>query len=188
MNGKAMISFKPGAFIPGFPIQSVVVKYLHIHFDLSWLDEFLSKLKKPFFGESVDYAQRVRYAMARSLNVPEIEHSYSDLLLSTRLLLLKMPFSTSFTLEMTKMDTQLQLTDANTLYYLEKFSIMNSSCNEQLMRFEFLQSLGLTHSPFKEQAFAMFDRKKHEFVTFQEKCKLFEAAGFDVLPCGPQEQ
>ncbi|EFJ23899.1 hypothetical protein SELMODRAFT_150199 [Selaginella moellendorffii] len=189
-NGKALISFKPGAFVPGFPIQPVVVRYPHVHFDLSWgnisLKSLIPRMLLQFHNfmqvhylpviypssheksHPADYAQRVRYAMARSLNVPETEHSYGDLLLSARSLSLKMPFSTSFTLEMRKMDTQLQLTDADALYYLEKFSIMNSSRSGQLTRFEFLQSLGLTHSPFGEQAFAMFDRKKHEFVTFQE--------------------
>lgn len=35
-NGRVIISFQLGAFIPGFPIQPVVVRYPHIHFDQSW--------------------------------------------------------------------------------------------------------------------------------------------------------
>lgn len=35
-NGRALISFKPGAFVPGFPVQPVVVRYPHVHFDVSW--------------------------------------------------------------------------------------------------------------------------------------------------------
>ncbi|EFJ13713.1 hypothetical protein SELMODRAFT_424392 [Selaginella moellendorffii] len=164
-NGKALISFKPNAFVPGFPIQPVVPLILFLHRGNISLKSLIPQMLLQFHNfmqvhylpviyllsheksHPVDYAQRVRYAMARRLNVLEMEHCYSDLLLSARSLLLKCP---------------LLLMQWTT---------------------EFLQSLGLTHSPFEEQAFVMFDRKKHEFVTFQEKCKLFEAAGFDVLSC-----
>ncbi|KAI7742046.1 hypothetical protein M8C21_030052, partial [Ambrosia artemisiifolia] len=35
-NGKQLISFQLGAFIPGYPIQPVVIRYPHVHFDQSW--------------------------------------------------------------------------------------------------------------------------------------------------------
>nr|GEV56382.1 lysophospholipid acyltransferase LPEAT2-like [Tanacetum cinerariifolium] len=35
-NGRLLISFQHGAFIPGYPIQPVVVRYPHVHFDQSW--------------------------------------------------------------------------------------------------------------------------------------------------------
>jgi lysophosphatidylcholine acyltransferase/lyso-PAF acetyltransferase len=35
-NGRALISFKLGAFVPGFPVQPVVVRYPFVHLDVSW--------------------------------------------------------------------------------------------------------------------------------------------------------
>ena len=35
-NGRFLISFQHGAFIPGYPVQPVVVRYPHVHFDQSW--------------------------------------------------------------------------------------------------------------------------------------------------------
>lgn len=37
-NGKFLISFQLGAFIPAYPIQPVIVRYPHVHFDQSWYD------------------------------------------------------------------------------------------------------------------------------------------------------
>lgn len=40
-NGRILMSFQLGAFIPGYPIQPVIVRYPHVHFDQSWYDTFL---------------------------------------------------------------------------------------------------------------------------------------------------
>lgn len=46
-NGKVLISFQLGAFIPGHPIQPVIVRYPHVHFDQSWYD-LISSVKTSF--------------------------------------------------------------------------------------------------------------------------------------------
>lgn len=40
-NGRILMSFQLGAFLPGYPIQPVIVRYPHVHFDQSWYDTFL---------------------------------------------------------------------------------------------------------------------------------------------------
>lgn len=46
-NGKFLISFQLGAFIPAYPIQPVIVRYPHVHFDQSWYD--VPSFFDPFF-------------------------------------------------------------------------------------------------------------------------------------------
>uniref|UniRef100_A0A7N0SZ87 EF-hand domain-containing protein n=1 Tax=Kalanchoe fedtschenkoi TaxID=63787 RepID=A0A7N0SZ87_KALFE len=50
-NGRAIISFQLGAFIPGYPIQPVVVRYPHVHFDQSWGLISLGKLMFRMFTQ-----------------------------------------------------------------------------------------------------------------------------------------
>lgn len=38
-NGKVLVSFKAGAFTPGFSVQPVVIRYPHVHLDPSWTAE-----------------------------------------------------------------------------------------------------------------------------------------------------
>ena len=51
-NGRTLISFKLGAFAPGFPIQPVVIRYPFVHFDVSW---YVCFHNAP--GETVDCSQ-----------------------------------------------------------------------------------------------------------------------------------
>ncbi|KAI8025696.1 hypothetical protein LOK49_LG02G01106 [Camellia lanceoleosa] len=35
-NGRVLISFQLGAFVPGYPVHPVIVRYPHVHFDQFW--------------------------------------------------------------------------------------------------------------------------------------------------------
>ncbi|KAB2626687.1 lysophospholipid acyltransferase LPEAT2-like [Pyrus ussuriensis x Pyrus communis] len=50
-NGRYLISFELGAFIPGFAIQPVVVRYPHVHFDQSWGHISLARLMFRMFTQ-----------------------------------------------------------------------------------------------------------------------------------------
>eukprot|EP00246_Nothoceros_aenigmaticus_P015834 TRINITY_DN683_c0_g1_i2.p1 TRINITY_DN683_c0_g1~~TRINITY_DN683_c0_g1_i2.p1 ORF type:complete len:268 (-),score=31.54 TRINITY_DN683_c0_g1_i2:73-846(-) len=111
-NGRALISFKLGAFGPGLPIQPVVVRYPFVHFDCSWgsislpnlVFRMLTQINNfmeveylpvifPSAGERVnpaEFAARVRFEMARALNVPQTEHTYGDLMLAVKAAEMKM--------------------------------------------------------------------------------------------------
>lgn len=102
-NGRSIISFQLGAFIPGFPIQPVVVRYPHVHFDQSWGNISLARLMFRMFTQfhnfmeveylpivsplenqkenAVHFAKRTSHAIASSLNVVQTSHSYADALL-----------------------------------------------------------------------------------------------------------
>lgn len=41
-NGRALVSFKTGAFAPGLPVQPVVVQYPHTRVDPAWVADGMS--------------------------------------------------------------------------------------------------------------------------------------------------
>lgn len=38
-NGKLLVSFKAGAFTPGYPVQPILIRYPHVHVDPCWVAE-----------------------------------------------------------------------------------------------------------------------------------------------------
>ncbi|XP_028068680.1 lysophospholipid acyltransferase LPEAT2-like [Camellia sinensis] len=50
-NGRLLISFQLGAFIPGYPVQPVIVRYPHVHFDQSWGNVTLAMLMFRMFTQ-----------------------------------------------------------------------------------------------------------------------------------------
>ncbi|KAF3632376.1 Lysophospholipid acyltransferase LPEAT2 [Capsicum annuum] len=107
-NGRSIISFQLGAFIPGYPIQPVIVRYPHVHFDQSWGNVSLAMLMFRMFTQfhnfmEVEYlpvitphenrkesasrfAQRTGHVVASALNVVQTSHSYGDVLLLSKAL------------------------------------------------------------------------------------------------------
>lgn len=105
-NGRAIISFQLGAFIPGYPIQPVIVHYPHVHFDQSWGNISLAMLMFRMFTQfhnfmeveylpvisplenmkenAVQLSGRTSHAIATALNVVQTSHSYVDMLLYAR--------------------------------------------------------------------------------------------------------
>ncbi|KAJ6972190.1 hypothetical protein NC653_032695 [Populus alba x Populus x berolinensis] len=105
-NGKVLISFQLGAFIPGYAVQPVIVRYPHVHFDQSWGNVSLGMLMFRMFTQfhnfmEVEYlpivspldnckenpshfAKRTSHAIASALNVVQTNHSYGDLMLLTK--------------------------------------------------------------------------------------------------------
>ncbi|CAL5381887.1 unnamed protein product [Camellia sinensis] len=58
-NGRLLISFQLGAFVPGYPLHSVIVRYPHVHFDHSWGNIDLGKLMFRMFRVSQFYGGKV---------------------------------------------------------------------------------------------------------------------------------
>uniref|UniRef100_K3XXJ9 Phospholipid/glycerol acyltransferase domain-containing protein n=1 Tax=Setaria italica TaxID=4555 RepID=K3XXJ9_SETIT len=105
-NGRFLISFQHGAFIPGYPVQPVVVRYPHVHFDQSWGNISLLKLMFKMFTQfhnfmeveylpvvyppeikqenALHFAENTNYAMARALNVLPTSYSYGDSMIMAR--------------------------------------------------------------------------------------------------------
>jgi len=100
-NGKALIQFKLGAFIPGQPVLPVILRYPNRYFDLTgasrangagalWPVRLMTQVYNRCQVEVLDvcapklletpeqFAERVRGLMANELGVPTTEHSYAD--------------------------------------------------------------------------------------------------------------
>ncbi|XP_024530599.1 lysophospholipid acyltransferase LPEAT2 [Selaginella moellendorffii] len=99
-NGKAMVSFKSGAFSSSSPVQPMVVRYPHVHLDPSWVAdgpsayallfrlmtqfhnymeiEYLPVMRPSKQENPRSFAERVRAEMARALNVVVTEHTFDD--------------------------------------------------------------------------------------------------------------
>ncbi|KAE9463088.1 hypothetical protein C3L33_05004, partial [Rhododendron williamsianum] len=79
-NGRLLMSFQLGAFIPGYPIQPVVVRYPYVHFDQSWGNIALAKLMFRMFTQFHNFME-TGHAIATSLNVMKTSYSYGDFML-----------------------------------------------------------------------------------------------------------
>lgn len=110
-NGKFLLSFQMGAFIPNKPIQPVIVRYPHVHFDQSWGNISLARLMFRMFTQFHNYmeveylpvirpmqsqkenvslfAERTAHAMATSLNLVQTSYTYGDMLLLMKAVELK---------------------------------------------------------------------------------------------------
>ncbi|XP_071932558.1 lysophospholipid acyltransferase LPEAT2 isoform X3 [Coffea arabica] len=151
-NGRAIISFQLGAFIPGYPIQPVIVRYPHVHFDQSWGNISLAKLMFRMFTQfhnfmeveylpvvsplenvkenAVQLAQRTSHAIATALNVVQTSHSYGDLMLLTKASEFKQDKPSLYMVEMAWIESSFRLSTLAAVDLLDKFLSMNpdSSC------------------------------------------------------------
>ncbi len=107
-NGMALVTFKPGPFLPGLPVQPVLITYPSPGFDPSWVSAGPSQLElilrllcrpinymevewldvyTPSEAEKKDvklFAQNVQAVMAAKMNVPKTTHSYHDVVLQKK--------------------------------------------------------------------------------------------------------
>ncbi|KAG6737106.1 hypothetical protein POTOM_059899 [Populus tomentosa] len=126
-NGKVLISFQLGAFIPGYAIQPIIVRYPHVHFDQSWGNISLGMLMFKMFTQfhnfmEVEYlpvvspldnckenpahfAKRTSHAIASALNVVQTYHSYGDVMLLMKASESKQEKPSSYMVEMAKVES-----------------------------------------------------------------------------------
>ncbi|XP_039127516.1 lysophospholipid acyltransferase LPEAT2 [Dioscorea cayenensis subsp. rotundata] len=189
-NGRALISFQLGAFIPGFPVQPVIVRYPHVHFDQSWGNISLAKLMFRMFLQfhnfmEVEYlpivlpqekkhetvaqfAQRTSYAMASALNVVQTSHSYVDGMLLTRASELMKENCSNYMVEMAWADNLFQISTSDAMEFLDQFLAMDPDSNGCVQKHDFLICLGLEKSPLGEKIFSYFDVEKKNSITFRQ--------------------
>ncbi|XP_024380992.1 lysophospholipid acyltransferase LPEAT2 [Physcomitrium patens] len=189
-NGRSLISFKLGAFTPGFPIQPVVIRYPFVHFDISWGDISLPNVLFRMFTQfsnfmEVEYlpvvypsawevenpalfAERVRYEMARALCVPVTEHTYGDLMLSVNAQRLCLRSPASYMVEMGLVEKTLGLRTGDAKSLLEKFAAMDPSYCGTIGMKQFLEWHHLPKCSISRKIFDLFDKSGQGFVTFRE--------------------
>ncbi|XP_078367565.1 lysophosphatidylcholine acyltransferase 2-like isoform X1 [Oculina patagonica] len=187
-NRKCLISFKPGAFIPGCPVQPVCLNFPDLYawtwegpgvFLLAVLlmcqinneaeVEFLP-VWNPTEEEKENpklYAEHVQKLMARCLNVPVTGHSFEDTLLMAAATKHGLPPEAGI-IEFKATAGKLGLNLDSVKEHLKKFVVLDSDKDGRISLKDFALHYKLpTSSPVKE-LFSIFDRENKDVIDFRE--------------------
>lgn len=189
-NGRVVISFQLGAFIPGYPIQPVIVRYPHVHFDQSWGHISVGRLMFRMFTQfhnfmeveylpvvsppddqkenAVNFAERTSNAIASALNVVETCHSYGDLMLLTRASQLKKDQPSRYMVEMARVESLFHIGNLEAVDFLDKFLSMNPDSSGCVHIHDFLRVLRLKACSLSEKIFEFLDVEKNGKITFRQ--------------------
>lgn len=186
-NGRLIISFQLGAFIPGYPIQPVAVKYPHVHFDQSWGNISLARLMFRMFTQfhnfmEVEYlpvvyptenqkedvfafAERTGHAIASALNVVQTSHSYGDTMLLMKAIDSKQENPSCYMVEMAK---AYNVSSLEAIEMLDKFLLMNPDSSGQVAPHDFARVMNLGDCGLSDKIFSFLDVRKTGKISFKE--------------------
>ncbi|CAN0824592.1 Lysophospholipid acyltransferase LPEAT2 [Linum grandiflorum] len=189
-NGRGLLSFQLGAFLPNYAIQPVVVRYPHVHFDQSWGNVSLGLLMFRMFSQFHNYleveylpivspldnckenpahfSKRTSNAMATALNVLQTFHSYGDVMLLMRAAESGQENPSSFMVEMAKVESLFHIRSLEAMDFLEKFLSMNPDSTGRVKFYDFLRAHRLRPCTLSEQVFAFLDVEKSGSITFKQ--------------------
>ncbi|XP_036922190.1 lysophosphatidylcholine acyltransferase 2 isoform X2 [Sturnira hondurensis] len=181
-NRSCLITFKPGAFIPGVPVQPILLRYPNQLDTVTWtwqgytfLQLCLLTFCQPFTKVEVEFmpvqvpsdeekrdpvvfASRVRNLMAQALGIPMTEHTYEDCRLMISAGQLTLPMEAGL-VEFTKISRKLKLNWDSVRKHLDEYAaIASSSKGGRIGIEEFAEYLKLPVSDVLRQLFALFDR------------------------------
>lgn len=166
-NGRFLISFQRGAFVPGFPIQPVVIRYPYVHFDQSWGNISLFKLMFQMFTQFHNFMETA-YAMATALNVVQTSHTYGDMMLLMKAEESKQENPLRFMVELAHRNLGYHISTADALGFLEQFLSMNPDNSGSVNFQDFLRALRLKPSSLSEKIFAFVDVNKTGKIDFKQ--------------------
>ncbi|XP_072303808.1 lysophosphatidylcholine acyltransferase 1 [Eucyclogobius newberryi] len=190
-NRAGLVLFKAGSFIPGLPVQPVVLRYpntldtvtwtwigpggleilwltmcqLHNQLEIEYLPVYTPSQEEK--ENPVLFASNVRKLMAKALDIPLIDVSFNDcdVLLSNGPLGI---FNFSCLLEFNLLVWRLGLKTATDASVLEKQATKACKLRGELLRVEdFAQSLGLPLSDTLRQVHGMFDQKENGRIDYR---------------------
>ncbi|PNT49803.1 hypothetical protein POPTR_002G151800v4 [Populus trichocarpa] len=189
-NGKVLISFQLGAFIPGYAIQPIIVRYPHVHFDQSWGNISLGMLMFKMFTQfhnfmEVEYlpvvspldnceenpahfAKRTSHAIASALNVVQTYHSYGDVMLLMKASESKQEKPSSYMVEMAKVESLFHVSSLEAVDFLDKFLSMNPDASGRVKFRDFLRALRVRTCTLSEELFGFLDVEKKGSITFKQ--------------------
>jgi len=189
-NGRFLISFQHGAFIPGYPVQPVVVRYPHVHFDQSWGNISLVALMFKMFTQfhnfmeveylpivyppeikqenALHFAENTSYAMAHALNVLPTSYSYADSMIASRAEEAGKANCSSYMVEMAWVKEVYGVSTAEAMELLEHFLAMNPDSDGRVKAQDFWALFGLDCSPLCKKIFHYFDFENKESITFRQ--------------------
>uniref|UniRef100_A0A8C6YGY2 Lysophosphatidylcholine acyltransferase 2 n=1 Tax=Naja naja TaxID=35670 RepID=A0A8C6YGY2_NAJNA len=181
-NRSCLITFKQGAFIPGVPVQPVVIRYPNKLDTVTWtwqgysfkqalvltLCQVFTKIEVEFLPvhapseaekkDPVLFANRVRNQMASVLDVPVTDHTYEDCRLMISAGQLTLPMEAGL-VEFTKISKKLNLKWDSIREQLDQFArIASTSKGGRIGIEEFANYLKLPVSDVLQELFTLFDR------------------------------
>uniref|UniRef100_A0A9L0SXX4 Lysophosphatidylcholine acyltransferase 2 n=1 Tax=Equus caballus TaxID=9796 RepID=A0A9L0SXX4_HORSE len=181
-NRSCLITFKPGAFIPGVPVQPILLRYPNKLDTVTWTWQGYTFIQlcmltfcQPFTRVEVEFmpvqvpneeerndpvlfADRVRNLMAQALGIPVTDHTYEDCRLMISAGQLTLPMEAGL-VEFTKISRKLKLDWDGIRKHLDEYAtIASSSKGGRIGIEEFAEYLKLPVSDVLRQLFALFDR------------------------------
>ncbi|XP_011358438.1 lysophosphatidylcholine acyltransferase 2 isoform X2 [Pteropus vampyrus] len=191
-NRSCLITFKPGAFIPGVPVQPVLLRYPNKLDTVTWTWQGYTFLQlvvltccQPFTKVEVEFmpiqapndeekrdpvlfASRVRNLMAEALRIPVTDHTYEDCRLMISAGQLTLPMEAGL-VEFTKISRKLKLDWDGVRKHLSEYAAIASSTKGGRIGIEeFAEYLKLPVSDVLRQLFALFDRNHDGSIDFRE--------------------
>ncbi|KAG5899387.1 hypothetical protein JTB14_036875 [Gonioctena quinquepunctata] len=190
-NRSCLITFKPGAFYPGVPIQPVCIRYPNKLDTVTWTWEGPSALKllwltltQPYSNCEIEFlpvytpteeekrdpklfANNVRAVMAKALGVPVIDYSYDDCKLMTKAKEMNLPYAASL-VEVRKLRNRLGLQNTNMEETLLNSNFMCRDCSK-ITYAEFVTFLNISSNDASSvQLFRIYDKKNSGVIDFRE--------------------
>uniref|UniRef100_A0A6Q2YSG5 EF-hand domain-containing protein n=1 Tax=Esox lucius TaxID=8010 RepID=A0A6Q2YSG5_ESOLU len=180
-NRSCLITFKQGAFVPGVPVQPVVMRYPNRLDTVTWTWQGFGSAKRErlvFVLSDVylyDFCLYLCFVVGnilphlfRSLGVPVTDHTYEDCRLMISAGELTLPMEAGL-VEFTKISHKLNLKWDNVKKELDGFAAMACSCKGGHINIqEFASFLKLPVNPALQELFTLFDRNGDGTIDFRE--------------------
>ncbi|XP_021264113.1 lysophosphatidylcholine acyltransferase 2 isoform X2 [Numida meleagris] len=191
-NRSCLITFKQGAFIPGVPVQPVLLRYPNKLDTVTWtwqgyslkelcimtLCQLFTRVEVEFLPVHVPteeernnpslFASRVRQTMATALKVPVTDHTFEDCRLMISAGQLTLPMEAGL-VEFTKISNKLNLKWNHVREQLDTFAaIASASKGGRIGIEEFAGYLKLPISDVLRELFLLFDRNGDGTIDFRE--------------------
>eukprot|EP00928_Gymnodinium_smaydae_P039454 TRINITY_DN26950_c0_g1_i1.p1 TRINITY_DN26950_c0_g1~~TRINITY_DN26950_c0_g1_i1.p1 ORF type:complete len:520 (+),score=110.82 TRINITY_DN26950_c0_g1_i1:63-1622(+) len=201
-NGRALIQFKRGAFVPGAPVQPVAVSYGSSYLDVAAMPgkwkSFLLLMLQPYATLNIRlipvhrptalereapevFAENVRRRLAEALQVPTTQHTYEDLFL--RAFAKKRHICVSQNFEVKQLQELFELDFDGIKALLERFGEVDADRSGYLNEAEICRVVGVAaDDPDVQGLFAFFDADGSGQVDFREFVR-----GVAMLSKGIQE-
>ncbi|XP_026487294.1 lysophosphatidylcholine acyltransferase isoform X2 [Vanessa tameamea] len=195
-NRSCLITFKPGGFYPGVPVQPVTIRYPNARDTVTWTWEGPGALKLlwltltqvhssceieflPVYYPSEDekrdpklYARNVRDVMAKALGVPVLDYTYDDCRLIARAKQLGIPCASAIR-EISELRAQLGLDRSHLEVHLASEGLKGKK--KWLNKEEFAQRLGVPYDINSQRLFDIFVQNSSGLVNFADYilCAMF---------------